>query len=731
MALPNNDLYEFADFQLQPARRVLQRNGERIPIAPKSFEVLLYLVQHAGRVVLKDELLKACWPGAFVEEGNLTQHVFWLRKALAEKACQVVTVPGRGYEFTGEVRLIRVPAAVPVEPGPPPPIEEAPAPAAPPPARAAEPNVFAPQTTLRSPELRRRFWIAGSAVLAVCASVTILWAWKEARQPKPLRVTGTRRITNDVNEKCLGDNTSLITDGTSLFFTEKENEASVAARVLASGGPIHRFRAPFPDARLAAYSQKRNQLLFGTASWELSNKRLLMTSQPDGSGAASLHELVGHDGSWSPDEQKLVFASGRLLYISDQDGANASVLYEAPSLVYFPRWSPDGSRIRFSEHFIGMKTQLWEISVDGSGLHQLFADQQNHDEMCCGTWSKDGRYFFFSAGPSNHQEIWASSERPDKPQKMSKPFLIDGGPIDRWLGVLPSQDATKLWAVGADLRVELDRVDAKTREIKPALGGPSIEGVSFSKDRQWMAFTQYPEGTLWVSRVDGSEKRQLTADGRIARFPKWSPDGKSICFLAASNEYGWKLYLVDVQTQRSRLLSNEAAQQGIASWSPDGKKLAFGHLLNSGDEHAPDISLQMLDLDSNRQSTVKGSAGLSSCRWSPDGRFISALNASEESLMLFDVATQKWSKLVDAPINDVAWSPDSRSLYYDTRFGNKPVLMRIDIPSGKSERWASLEGFRRGGFFEPWLGMDQDGSPLVLRNTSIEEVYELSLSPTR
>ena len=106
MSLINNDLYRFDDFELQPTRRALLRAGERIQLAPKTFEVLLCLVQGHGRVVLKEELFKSVWPESFVEESNLTQHIFSLRKALADKSGYIVTIPGRGYEFVGSVQTV-------------------------------------------------------------------------------------------------------------------------------------------------------------------------------------------------------------------------------------------------------------------------------------------------------------------------------------------------------------------------------------------------------------------------------------------------------------------------------------------------------------------------------------------------------------------------------------------------------------------------------------------------
>ena len=96
-------LYRFDEFELLPSRRTFARNGVPVPLSSKTFEVLAYLVANPGRVVTKDELLKAVWPEAFVEEGNLSQQIFILRKALADRSGCIVTIPGRGYQFTAEV----------------------------------------------------------------------------------------------------------------------------------------------------------------------------------------------------------------------------------------------------------------------------------------------------------------------------------------------------------------------------------------------------------------------------------------------------------------------------------------------------------------------------------------------------------------------------------------------------------------------------------------------------
>src|SRR5258707_4616185 len=108
--------YEFDDFLVDPNRRVLLRGDVPVPISPKVLAILVVLLAQPGEVVEKSDLIEKVWAGAHVSDANLTQNVFALRKILGEKANEshyVVTVPGRGYSFVGEVRRIeRAPTGV-------------------------------------------------------------------------------------------------------------------------------------------------------------------------------------------------------------------------------------------------------------------------------------------------------------------------------------------------------------------------------------------------------------------------------------------------------------------------------------------------------------------------------------------------------------------------------------------------------------------------------------------
>ena len=106
MGEQTSDFYEFGRFRVKSDERVLLRGEELVPLTPKAFDILLTLLENDGRIVPKDDLMKKVWPNTFVEEGNLTQNVSLLRKALGESANGpqfIETVPRRGYRFVAPV----------------------------------------------------------------------------------------------------------------------------------------------------------------------------------------------------------------------------------------------------------------------------------------------------------------------------------------------------------------------------------------------------------------------------------------------------------------------------------------------------------------------------------------------------------------------------------------------------------------------------------------------------
>src|SRR5882724_2438424 len=97
--------YEFGAYRIDARDHLLLRNGELVPLAPKAFDLLLVFVENSGRVLSKEDLMRQVWPDSFVEEANLSHHVFTLRKALGEdgEGRYIETIPRRGYRFVAGV----------------------------------------------------------------------------------------------------------------------------------------------------------------------------------------------------------------------------------------------------------------------------------------------------------------------------------------------------------------------------------------------------------------------------------------------------------------------------------------------------------------------------------------------------------------------------------------------------------------------------------------------------
>src|SRR5271168_3903724 len=118
------NVYRFVEFVLDPSRRTLSRVDSLVSLTPKAFDVLHFLVQNPNRLVTKEDLLKAVWGDTIVEEGNLTQYISLLRKALgdnSEDSRLIVTIARKGYQFTEDVTVGEAPetvrpAAVPTTP---------------------------------------------------------------------------------------------------------------------------------------------------------------------------------------------------------------------------------------------------------------------------------------------------------------------------------------------------------------------------------------------------------------------------------------------------------------------------------------------------------------------------------------------------------------------------------------------------------------------------------------
>jgi Tol biopolymer transport system component len=344
---------------------------------------------------------------------------------------------------------------------------------------------------------------------------------------------------------------------------------------------------------------------------------------------------------------------------------------------------------------------------------------------CCGNWTADGKYYIFQSIRGNVSNIWALADTAGPfGRTRPEPVQVTSGATSIQLP-LPSRDGKKLFAVAGEARGELVAYDRKSGQWTPYLSGISAEGVTFSSDRQWAAYVTFPEGILWRSKLDGSQRMQLTYPPLQSFQPWWSPDGKRIAFMGISTDRHWHIYVVSADGGTPEQLTLGTTGQQDPSWSPDGNSMVF----TENGKNPNEDSIHLLNLKTGGIVAIAGSEGICCPRWSPDGRYIAAIRNSG-GLGLFDLTTQKWQLLNSENINYMTWSREGKTLYFDTFLQSEPAFYRVQMNDLRTDRLFSLKSLRRAnGAFGPWSGLTADDSPLTLRDAGAQDVYALEWHP--
>lgn len=725
----------FEGYVLDRARWQLRYGDELLPLNRKTFDLLLYLIEHADEVVSKEELLHALWPESFVEENNLTQQIFMLRRALSrhESGTRIIeTTPGRGYRFS---------VAVSFEPRPGP--QEATQPSFV--AHASDLTVhivtereedrehsssahaqgsssdasgamtnlmgatatpFSSQRLLdRSTDPNGTRWLPWSVFIGILLTLSLV---ASLRNSKHLSISTYTRITHDGHAKFLGG-----TDGSRIYFTRPEK--SGIWQVSTSGGP----EAPLPIAINDPWS--------GDVS--PGGSTLLIISQEAGQGPATslwTYHLVGRDlrrltnaisSAWSPDGVQIAYASANGdLFVMRHDGSESRRIGSPGGYISSLAWSPDGATIRFSRDGF-----LWQVSPDGSHLVQFLPGWGKAPTQWSGGWARDGSFFFVADG-----QIWSiEKQRHFGTNSPPKPVQLTFGPVI-WDRPVPGADGNEIFASGRTRRGELVRYHAPTRKLTPFLAGISAEFVTFPTSAKSVAYVSYPEGILWRANPDGSNPVQLTEPRVHPKSVCWSPDGSQIAFVNRTADNIDAIFVVasDGTGKPRRLLEQDREAETDPSWSPDGRKLVFSTSRNVGASAKSD--LRILDLATGKAIALPGSDGLLVPRWSPGGDAIAAMTLDTEHLELFHVSDQTWTPLDTGAVAFPEWSHDGRWIYY-VRWTVDPAVLRIRVADGKRQAIADLKGVQYTGTYTLWMGLDRTDHPMMLRDQGTDDIYALTL----
>jgi Tol biopolymer transport system component/DNA-binding winged helix-turn-helix (wHTH) protein len=699
----NPKCLRFGLFELDIQSRELRKSGVRIKLQEQPFQILAMLLERPGEIVTREELRKRLWPeDTFVDfDLSLNSAVKKLRQALgddSENPRFIETLYRRGYRFIGPVNeppLTSSPNPSLVEAVPAPPVSE------------KSPTSFS----------GRNFGVLAWAFTVVLVLVAVGLFWSTPSQPP--RITGYTQITRDGRSKGFG---GLVTGGERLFVQEIELDRFVIGEVSVSGGETAILPTPFRNVGVEDIAPNGSALLVATSEGTPKEGSLWTLPLPTGS-PRRLGDLVASSATWSPGASELVFSKDQGIFIANSDGGNLRKLATLSGHVEGLRFSPDSHRLRFTVHDLKTDSNsLWELNRDGSDLHPLLPGWNGAPQECCGYWTADGKNFLFQSFRAGRNNIWVLPERAHWFGGHAEPTQLTNGPLDFTLPVA-SRDGKRIFVVGVQPRAELVRYDVKTGFV-PYLGGMSAIGLSFSPDRQWVAYISVPDQALWRCKFDGSERLQLTNASEIwAGLPRWSPDGKQIVFMGRTINTSWRAYLVSPNGGAPRDLIPGAEAGFDPAWSPNGDSIVLS-LHNAG---VTPQGISILDVKTKKVSDLPGAENLFSPRWSPDGKYIAAITTDSQKLMLFDRVTARWIELANlTTIGYPSWSHDGQYLYFDSILSDDPAFFRIRILDRKLERLVSLKGVRRfWGELGEWTGLAPDDSPLLVRDTSSQEIYAL------
>ncbi len=727
--------FRFGPFEFSAQLGELRKAGTRLKLQPQPARLLLLLVSSRGEIVNREQIQQFVWGADVTVDYDLgvNRCIRQIRSALlddAESPRYIRTIPRLGYCFIAPVDLIvREPASsslpIPTEAEssvgktPVRPIDSIEFPAQP----ASANSVFPKNAARLVLQLQAIVFLLAVALVAIGISQYLL------RPSLIPSIESYSQLTTDSYQKVIqtGDLARPIsTDGSRVYFSVLTGAArSAIAQVAEAGGETSLLPISLESPILLDLFKPRSELLLasGTGMGELP---LWIQPLPSGS-AHSISDLSAQGGSWSPDGTQMVYASTNRLYLASGSGMNSKLLatFDARrgQRAYWPRWSPDGKCIRFSLYdSTRHASSLWEIDANGRLPRRLLPDWNANPDICCGTWTPDSRYYVFVCSVGDRSDLWALATRAGdlmaKWRPPVKPSQLTAGPYS-YSGPTFSSDGKKLFTIGSAPRGELVRYDSASGHLLPLTPEIPARQADFSRDGKWIAFVSL-DGTLWCAKSDATVRRQLSFPPLRTALPRWSPDRTSVAFFGRSSNESDAIYLVTAYGGLPRkLVSEKNHDEKDPDWSADGRQLVFSDTSADGSS-----LIKILNLQSGRVSRLASPFALRSPRWSPDGRYISALTRDLRRLMLYDFATRTWTQLADFRMGYPNWSHNSQYLYV-VNLSQGSTVCRVRVSDHAVEPVLNMADRNQYWTGDAWLGLTPEDSPLLSRDISIQQLFVL------
>jgi len=645
----------FGPFELARDAGELRKNGIRLKLQDQPFQILCTLLDHPSELVSREQLCQQLWPdGTFVDfEHGLNTAIRKLRDVLSDDADTpryIETVPRKGYRFIAAVNGHL----------------------------DAEPKKEA------APYRARRLPIVVAATITI--AVLTLSAYLMVRTPR-LTIVSTKQLTFTGDVAFL-DGFPIQSDGRRVYYTRQASFRIFSVPV--HGGQESSFATAIREPVLFHISPNGSTLLAGENVGPSGNIISRIWLVPTNGGPARpLANVEACSAAWSPDGKKIIFDKGTALYETEDEGASSRKLFDLPGRTCFTRWAPDGGRFRFDVTDLRSSlTSIWEGQA--GRLARPFAPRfQEPGDICCGGWTRDGRYYFFRRVQNERTEYWYTGEGIFHLRGETPALLTPGGFNVSNASASPLEN--QIFIVAQQFATSVVRFDPATGQAKPFLPEFNGKHPGFSRDGSWVAIAQHRnnESILWRARADGSEWLQLT-DPRLNVFmAQYSPNGKQIAMMAKWPDKPWKIYIVSHEGGTLTGLDVPIESQSDPNWTADGESIIFGQVPKYMGE--PDVIRALYIYNLRTKSLVKlpNTEGWFSPRLSPDGRHLIALSIEEHKVGLYDLATHNWRTLVDEANHRWGgpfWSADGAAVYAETD-GVKEgfLLVRIRLRDGVRE----------------------------------------------
>jgi Tol biopolymer transport system component/DNA-binding winged helix-turn-helix (wHTH) protein len=610
----NGISYQFGEFRLDATQRLMFRAGRPVPLAPKVLETLLALVEHGGTLVTKDELMARLWPDTFVEESNLTQNIFQLRKVLGEGnngTTYIETVPRRGYRFVGEVQPLiaddgvelfmsnRTRTRIVHEEET---TDDEPPKAVPIPFAGSDPDVSstrrATSATVTDPGHtktamhRSAHLFVPVVVVGVLLGVGGLGLSRYIRQRRSQEIPATpaaaiqlKRLTYD--SKALGPAVSPSGEYVAYRFHEGDKD-SLRLRNIANGSTIQIMPPTGDGYANLVFSPDGNYLYFTTGRPGVKNS-VIARVPVFGGTPQYLIEEVWSSFALSPDGRQIAFFRGygsvqdvRLLIANLDGGGERELIRTRPGELWFeiwgsgPTWSPDGQRIvalARGRGATGDYTYLLEVAVNDGTVKEVPARRWYQAGQVA--WLPDGTGLVVVAqekvaGP---YQVWLVPYPSGAVRRITNDLLdydkVSFSADGRLLVIQQETIVNHIWVIP-------DGDSARARQLTFGSGDrDGSSGVAWTPDGR-ILFASARSGAydIWIMNGDGSGARQLTAETGGANWrPRATPDGRYIVFMStrAGRQNVWRM---DADGGNPTRLTS-GGDEGTPYVSPDGQWLYY------------------------------------------------------------------------------------------------------------------------------------------------------------